>query len=153
MATWSAAEYSVGIIAGSIPPCRALVLQMIRKFRGEATPNENPYGVPRPHSGYFYSFKSLARIANALSWVKASPEASEDSEGSKNSQKKYTPLRPWNLEANRAISQDSGRECILPLHNVPRANLESGILKTIVVRVGTAEDNSSGLVANDFAQR
>lgn len=56
------------------------------------------------------------------------------------------------MEANRAISQDSGRECILPLHHLPRADLESGILKTVVVRVGTAEDDS-GPAASDFAHR
>lgn len=41
---------------------------------------------------------------------------------------------------------------MLPLHGAPRANLESGILKTVDVRVGTAKDDR-GLAANEFARQ
>ena len=61
-------------------------------------------------------------------------------------------MKPWNMEANRALSQDSGRENILPLHSVSRANAETGILKTVDVRVGTSEDDGS-LASDEFAQR
>ncbi len=105
-----------------------------------------------PRFGYFYTPKSLAKITNAVYRSRASPEPSRGSKGSKNLQKNYTPMKPWNREANRTVSQDSGRESILPLHGVPRANLNSGILKTVDVRVRTAEDDSD-LEANDFAHQ
>lgn len=142
MSIWTSAEYSVGIIAGSIPPCRTLVLGTVHKFRGKAPPNENENAVPSSRSGQFYTLKSLARITNAFTRSRASPEASGSSRGSKSSQKKYIPMKPWSREAIRAVSHDSGRESFLPLHSVPKANLESGILKTVDVRVGSAEDDS-----------
>ena len=61
-------------------------------------------------------------------------------------------MKPWNLEANRTLSEDSGRESILPLHSVFRANPETGILKTVDVRVGTSGDDGS-LAADQFAPR
>lgn len=153
LSVWTSAEFSVGIIAGSIPPCRTFVLQAVHKFTGEAPPSGDAYGVPNSRrSGYLYPFKSLARITNRYSWSRASPEVSGGSKGSKISQKKYIPLKPWNMEANRAVSHDSGRESMLPLHSMPKANLESGILKTVDVRVRTGEVDS-GPAADDFAHR
>lgn len=61
-------------------------------------------------------------------------------------------MKPWNMEANRALSQDSGRESILPLHSVSGANPETGILKTVDVRVGSSGDDGS-LAADKFAPR
>lgn len=152
LALWSHAEYTLGIIAGSIPPCRSLVLQIVRKVRGEAPPSEDIYGVPKSPSGRYYTPKSLARITNGFSRSRASPGASESSRGSKNLQKSYTPLRPWNREANRTVSHDSGRESILPLHNLPKSNLKSGILKTVDVRVKRTTEDDSGQEANHSVQ-
>ena len=61
-------------------------------------------------------------------------------------------MKPWKLEANRAVSQDSGRESILPLHNTQSANLEAGILKTVDVNIGTSEDDI-GLAANKVGRQ
>lgn len=153
LAIWSSAEYFVGIIAGSIPPCRMLVLQWIPKFRGEAPPNEGTTGISNPRSSYFYSLKHFSRITNAFSRGRATvPETSRGWKGSRNSQKNYIPMRPWNVEANRAFSQDSGRESILPFHSVSRANPETGILKTVDVRVGACGSDGS-LATDESAQR
>lgn len=125
---------------------------MLHKFRGQAPPNENTIGVPR--SGHSYLLKSLSKITNALSWsrTRASPEVSGDSKNSKNSQKRYVAMKPWNKELNRPVSQDSSREQILPLHNMPSASLKTGILKTVDVDVGNGEDGS-GLAANRLGQQ
>ena len=154
MGSWTTAEFCVGIIAGSIPPCRVLVVQILRKLRGEAPPNENTIGVPNTRSGHSSLLKSLSKITNAFSWnrTRASPEASGDSKGSKNSQKRYIPMKPWNKELNRPVSQDSSREQILPLHNMPSASLKTGILKTVDVDVGNGED-SSDFAANGLGQQ
>ena len=61
-------------------------------------------------------------------------------------------MKPWNREVNRAASQDSGRESIIPLHNEPSASLEMGILKTVDVNVGAGEDDS-GLAVNEIRQQ
>lgn len=145
---WTFAESSVGIIAGSIPPCRAFVLQTLRKFRGEASPNGNTIVVPNFRSGRSYLLKSLSRVTNALFRSRASPKASGVSKGSKNSQKQYTSTNPWNRETIRAASQDSERESILLLHTARNASLETGIMKTVDVRVGTGEDDI-GLATNE----
>ena len=153
LATWSSAEYFVGIITGSIPPCRMLVLQWIPKFRSEAPPNEGTTGISNSRSSYFYSLKDFSRITDAFPRSRAtSPETSRGSKGSRNSQKKYIPMKPWNMEANRAFSQDSGRESILPPHSVSRAKPETGILKTVDVRVRTCGDDGS-FATDESAQR
>ena len=61
-------------------------------------------------------------------------------------------MKPWNMESNRALSQDSGRESILPLHSVSGANPDTGILKTVDVRVGNSGDDDSP-ATNNFVQR
>ena len=58
-------------------------------------------------------------------------------------------MKPWNMKANRTLSQDSGRESILPLH---RANPDTGIWKTVDVRVGTSGDDGN-LATDSFVQR
>ena len=130
-----------------------LVLQTVHKFRGEALPNAKTTSVSSSGSGYLYSLRNFSRITNAFSWSRATgPATSRDSRGSRNLQKTYIPMKPWNMEANRALSQDSGRESILPLHSVSRANPETRILKTVEVRVGTCGDDGS-LTPDEFAQR
>lgn len=141
MAIWSSAEYYVGIIAGSIPPCRALVLQTVHKFRGKASISETT-GVSSLRSGYFSLLQKLSNITNALSWSRApSPEMSRGSRGSRSLKKNHIPMKPWNMKANRAPSQDSARESILPLHGVSGANPDPGVWKTVHVRVGTSGDD------------
>lgn len=61
-------------------------------------------------------------------------------------------MKPWNKELNRPVSQDSSREQILPLHNMPSASLKTGILKTVDVDVGNGED-SSDFAANGLGQQ
>ena len=61
-------------------------------------------------------------------------------------------MKPWNMKANRALSQDSGRESILPLHSVSGANPDTGIWKTVDVRVGNSGDDGS-LATDNFVQR
>ena len=154
LATWSSAEYFVGIIAGSIPPCRVLVLQTVHRFRGETLPNAKTSSASSSRSGHFYSLKNFSRVTNAFAWSRATtgPDTSRGSRGSRNLRKTYIPMQPWNMDANRALSQDSGRESILPLHSVSRGNPETGILKTVDVRVGTSGDDRS-LATDVFAQR
>ena len=118
LANWSFAECSVAIIAGSIPPCRALVLQTVRKFGGETPPNENVIGVPKSRLGHSYQ-----RFTNALSRIRASPKAFGGSKGLGSSQKKYNPTKLWFGEASRTVSQDSRRNIILPLYNERRTSL------------------------------
>ena len=52
-------------------------------------------------------------------------------------------MKTWNMKANRALSQDSVRESILPQHSVSGANPDTGIWKTVDVRVGTSGDDDS----------
>ena len=61
-------------------------------------------------------------------------------------------MKPWNMKANRALSQDSGRESILPLHSVSGANPDTGIWKTVDVKVGNSGDDGS-LATDNFVQR
>lgn len=153
MAIWSSAEYYVGIIAGSIPPCRALVLQTVNKFRGKASPSERITGVSSPRSGYFYSPQKFSSVTNALFRSRApSPETSRGSRGSRSLRKNHIPMKPWNMKANRALSQDSGRESILPVHSVSGANPDTGIWKTVDVKVGNSGDDGS-LATDNFVQR
>ena len=153
MAIWTSAEYYVGIIAGSIPPCRALVLQTVHKFTAKATTNEKTTGVSSSRSSYFYSLRNFSKITNAFSRSRATdPETSRGSRGSRSLQKNYIPMKPWNMNANRALSQDSGRESILPSHSVSNENPETGIWKTVDVRVGAFGDEGSD-AADKFVQR
>ena len=140
---WTFAEFSVGVIAGSIPPCRGLVVQTLRKMRGEAVPKKNTLGVPRSRSGHGYLFKSFSRITDALSRIRGTPEVSTDLKGSKSTPKRHQPMKPWEREANRAVSQDSGRDIILPLHDMQSASSKEGILRTIDVHVDTGGADSS----------
>ena len=153
MAIWSSAEYYVGIIAGSIPPCRALVLQTVNKFRGKASSSETTSGVSSHRSSYFYSLQKLSNVINALPWSQApSPEMSRGSRGSRSLRKDHIPMKSWDMRANRALSQDSGRESILPLHSVSGANPDTGIWKTVDIRVGTSGDEGN-LATDRFVQR
>lgn len=128
MAIWTSAEYYVGIIAGSIPPCRALVLRTVHKFIGKASLSEATTGVSSHRSGYFYSLQKLSNVINALSWSRApSPEMSRGSKASRSLRKDHIPMKPWNVKAKRALSQDSGRDSILPLHSVSGTNADTGI--------------------------
>ncbi|KAM0801648.1 hypothetical protein BDR22DRAFT_971869 [Usnea florida] len=120
LASWTFAEFSVGIIAGSIPPCRVLVLQILYRFGGKAPSNENTDKAPSSRSGLSFPLKSLSRTTNTSSRSQSNAEAPEDS------QKRYIPAKLWNREATRAASQDSGREYILPLHSVVKPNLDIG---------------------------
>ena len=155
MASWSFAEFSVAIIAGSIPPCRVFVLQTLHKLRGEATSNENMFNTPSSRSGYRFPLKSLSKITAAVSRSRTSAEAPRVSKAPKSSQKKYASAKRWSREANRPVSQESGRESILPLHRVPEPSLETGILRTVDVEVGTDEragEDVRGVAAKAFAR-
>ncbi|KAM0805601.1 hypothetical protein BDR22DRAFT_884584 [Usnea florida] len=145
---WSTAEFCVGIIAGSIPPCRALVMQMIYEFRNKAPPNVNTAGFQNPRSGHRFLLKSLPKIANPFSKsrARARPEVSGELNDSRIF-RRYFLMEPWNRKHNRSVSQESGRENILPLHTIPNARLKTGILKTVDVNVGTGE-TGSGVTAN-----
>ena len=77
---------------------------------------------------------------------------STDSKGSKSTPKRYQPMKPWEREANRAASQDSGRESILPLHNMQSASSKEGIPRTIDVHVDTGGANSS-VAVNELGQQ
>ena len=77
---------------------------------------------------------------------------SRGSRGSRSLPKNHIPLKPWNMKASRALSQDSGRESILPLHGVPGANPDTGIWKTVDVKVGTSGEDGN-LATDKFAQR
>ena len=146
MSIWTSAEYFVGIIAGSIPPCRALALQTVHKFRGKASSSETTSGGSSRRSGYFYSPKKLSNITNALSWSRV--PSSEMSGGSRNSRKTNIPMKPWNTKANRALSQDRGRESILTFHTVSGAISDTRIWKTVDVRVGTSGDDGNPAIDN-----
>ena len=92
-------------------------------------------------------------MTNALAWSRAnSPEVSRGSKGSSGLRKNHIPMKPWNMKANRAFSQDSGRESILPLQNVSGANPDTGIWKTVDVRVGTSGDDGN-FATDKSAQR
>lgn len=121
-------------------------------MRGQAGPNENTLGVSKSRSGHGYLLKSISRITDALSRFRGTPEVSTDSKGSKSSPKRYQPMKPWGREASRAVSQDSGRESILPLHNMQSASSKEGILRTIDVHVGT-RGAESGLAVNELGQQ
>ena len=157
LAIWSSAEYFVGIIAGSIPPCRAFVLQMANKIQGKTSSNEESTGVMSPRSGYFYLLPNFSRISNAFSRNREqlSSETSRGPGGSKSFQKDHTAMEPWNvLKVERALSQDSGRESILPRHSMSGtgANPDTGIWKTVDIRVGTSGDDG-GLKNDNSVQR
>ena len=158
MAIWSSAEYFVGIIAGSIPPCRALVLQTVHKFRGKASLSKTPdseatTGVSSHRSGQLYSLQKLSNIANALFWSRApDPEMSRGSRGSRSLRNNHIPMKPWNMKANRTLSEDSGRDSILPLHSVSEANQDTGIWKTVDVRVATSGEDGN-LATENSVQR
>ena len=77
---------------------------------------------------------------------------SRGSRGSRGLRKNHIPMKRWDMKANRALSQDSGRESILPLQNVSGANPDTGIWKTVDVRVGTSGDDGN-LATERFAQR
>ncbi len=77
---------------------------------------------------------------------------SRGSRGSRGLQKNHIPMKIWNMRANRALSQDSGRESMLPLHTGSGANPEAGIWKTVDVRVGTSGDDG-GLATDESEQR
>ena len=143
---WTMAEYCVGIIAGSIPSCRALVMQMVHEFRSKAPPKVNTVGLQNSRSGYSSLLRILPRIAHPFSRsrARARPEVSGELEDSKNFQR-YIPTKPWNRKHNQFFRQDSGRENILPLHTMPSARLKTGILKTVDVNVGTGETGSGGI--------
>ena len=156
LAIWSSAEYYVGIIAGSIPPCRALVLQTVHKFRDKASPSGGTPGVSSPRSSYFYTPQKFSSITQAWSRSRASsPGMSSGSRGSRSLRNNNIPLKPWNMKANRTISEDSGRESILPLHSESAANPDTGIWRTVDVRVGTSgTPGDDGSPATDtLAQR
>ena len=153
MILWTMAEYCVGIIAGSVPPCRALVIQMVLKFRSKAPPNVNTFRSQNSRSGHSSLLRSLSKIANTFSWsrARASSEVSDELRDSENFQR-CTPMKPWNRKYKRPVSQDSGRENILPLHTMPSASLQTKILKTVDVNVGTGEDGS-GFATNGLGQQ
>ena len=154
LGSWTFAEFSVAMIAGSIPPCRVFVLQIIYNLRGDAASNEDMS--PNSRSGHSFPLKSLSRITTAVSRSRASAEAPRVSKGPKRSQKKYVSAKRWSREANRPVSQESGRESILPLHSVPEPSLETGVLRTVDVEVGTSEragEDARGVVAKDFTRQ
>ncbi|MCJ1233939.1 hypothetical protein MMC14_001897 [Varicellaria rhodocarpa] len=68
LAEWGFAEVFLGIIFGSIPPCRALLLRIMAKWRGKSVPDEeNTLGARAPKSGRTYLFSTLSRISKPFS--------------------------------------------------------------------------------------
>ena len=115
MGCWTFAEFSVGIIAGSIPPCRAFVLQTLYKFSGETLSNDNIIDTPKSRFGHSFPLNNFSRITDASSRSQVDTGAPG-----------RFPAKVWNRAANRAASQESGGESILPLHNVHKPNSEIG---------------------------
>ena len=140
---WTMAEYCVGIIAGSVPPCRALVMQMIHEFRSKAPPNVNTAGFQNSRSGHSFLLKSLRKIASPVSRsrARAGREVSWELKDSKIFHR-YSIMKLWNRKHDRSISQDRSRDNILPLHTMPSARSKTGILKTVDVNVDTGEAGS-----------
>ena len=146
MRIWSSAEYFVGIIAGSIPPCRSLFLQTVQKFiRANTSPPSNKEmsatagALSNPRSGsslFFYSLKTLSSSIHNAPFSRSRAPGSGISSGSRRLQKHHIPMKVWNVETKRSRSQDSGRENILPLHGGTSPD-SAGIWKTVDVRVGT----------------
>ena len=152
MGIWSFAELSVAVIAGSIPPCRALAVQTLCKMRGEVVPNKNTPVVPKARSRHGYLLKRFSNIPDALSRIRGIPEASTDSNGSRGTLKRYQPTTSWERETNRAASQESGRDSILPLYSMQSPSSEEGIPRTFDVNVDTrGADDSLGV--NELGQQ
>ena len=149
MAIWSSAEYHVGMIAGSIPPCRSLVVDTFRKVTGgkDSPHNEKTTaGVSSSsssRSGKFYSIRHFsARVTDSFDPSRA-PGSDMSRGGSRILlQKIHRTMPPWNMKANRGLSQDGETESILPLHHsVAGTNLDTAIgKKTVDVRIGTSGD-------------
>ena len=131
-------------------------MQTLHKLRGKATSNENLFVAPTSRFGHGFPLRSLSRITTAISRSRASAEATRVSKGPRSSQKKYVSAKRWSRGANRPVSQESGRESILPLHRVPEPSLETGILRTVDVEVGTDErvgEDARGVAAKAFARQ
>ena len=78
---------------------------------------------------------------------------SRGSRGSRSMRNNHIPMKPWTMKANRTLSQDSGEDSILPLHSASSgANPDTGIWKTVDVRVGTSGDDGN-LATGQFEQR
>lgn len=146
LASWSFAEFSVAMVAGSIPPCRALVLQTLHKFRGEAPSDENLVDRPNNRFGHNFPLNIFPKITNASSRSQGSAKGPLDSE------RKYMSASLWNRKATRAGSLDSGREHILPLHKVVKPSSETGVQLIVEVTVGTGEDDT-GFAAEHYPAR
>ena len=118
---------------------------MVHKFGSKTPPKVTFVGVPNTRSGRSSLLKDSSKINHTFSWSRArtSSGASGELKDSKRIQR-YVTKKPWNMKHNRSDSQDSGRENILPLHTIPSARLETGILKTVDVNVGTGETGSGG---------
>ena len=120
-------------------------------MRGEVDPNKNAPVVPKPRPGRGYLLKRFSRISDAFSRIRGIPEVLTSSKGSKSTPKSYQATRPWQREANRATSQDSDRDTILPLHNMQNASFNEEVPKTFDLHVDTREADSS-LAVNELGQ-
>ena len=100
-----------------MPPRRALVLQTLRKFRGETPPEENVQNL-----AWGIAIKGLPMLYLRMELAPKRPGVRRVARSRK---KNYIPTKLLIGEkAKRTASLDSGRDAVLPFHNPRRASLE-----------------------------
>ena len=83
LSDWTCAELYIGIIVGSIPPCRVLFLKIWASAKSKPGPAENTIGQPNSSgSGRSIILDNLSRVGRALTRSRTSPTGSTKGSGS-----------------------------------------------------------------------
>ena len=118
---WSYAEISIGIVCGSLPPCRTFLRNLGSKLRKTIYPHENTTSIPGSASTRSFLRKSLSKLSIVSSRSQSGPGSFDEP---------FPTTMYLGRPDIRRISHDSGGS-LLPLHHSPAPGpVEAGVAKS-----------------------
>ena len=126
LADWTIAEYSIGIVVGSVPPCRTLFLQIASIFGIGKPRDRNTTSLQTSTSDSNLLTRFISNVSTVFSRSKPPPS---------NTKEQFSISKHWGNRNRRRNSLES-EGSILPLRNVAvPSKAEAGIIKTVDFQV------------------
>lgn len=109
---WTNAEFRIGIIAGSLPPCRILYLRTLSRIRGDKPHDrENTWGVGSSRSSRSYFVRNISKFNKSFSRKRSNPASSSKSH-------RPSQRSSWNIKRTMDSKRDNGSDrSILPIYD------------------------------------
>lgn len=127
---WTNAEFHIGIIAGSLPPCRVLYLRFVSRFRDRRLQRgANFSGGQSSRSGYSHILYLLSRVKGSFAKTPSNTPGSSTSY-------RLDETRGWLGKRTAGPSRDTESDrSVLPLHHTMDHSSNIDIMKTVEIAV------------------